>query len=54
MISDSQKALYLAFILLTGWLIYLLAPVLMPFVCSAFLAYLAYPIVDRLETKKIY
>lgn len=53
MINGSQKAFYLACILLIGWLIYLLSPVLTPFVCSAFLAYLADPIVDRLEEKQL-
>ncbi len=53
MINDSKKVFYLACALIAGWLIYLLGPILTPFVCSAFLAYLADPIVDRLETKKL-
>jgi predicted PurR-regulated permease PerM len=51
--TDSQKWLTLAFFLVTGGLIYLLAPVLMPFVFAAILAYLGDPIADRLEVIKI-
>lgn len=49
-LSDSQKWLVLAALLVTGWLAWLLAPVLTPFVLSALLAYLGDPLVDRLET----
>ena len=48
--TDSQKWLTLAFLLVTGGLIYLLAPVLMPFVVATMLAYLGDPLVDKLET----
>lgn len=48
--SDSQKWLMLAFVGAIGGLVYLLAPILMPFAISAFLAYLGDPVVDRLET----
>ncbi len=48
-LSDSQKWLVLAATAGTGWLLYLLAPVLTPFVASALLAYLGDPLVDRLE-----
>ena len=48
--TDSQKWLTLAFLLVTGGLIYLLAPVLMPFVIATMLAYLGDPLVDKLET----
>jgi predicted PurR-regulated permease PerM len=34
---------------LTGWLLYLLAPVLTPFIAAALLAYVSDPIADRLE-----
>ena len=51
--TDAQKWLVLAFLLLTGWLIYILAPVLMPFVFAAILAYLGDPIVDKLEVFSI-
>lgn len=47
--SDSQKWLVLAFVGATGWLLYLLAPILMPFAVAAILAYLGDPLVDRLE-----
>jgi predicted PurR-regulated permease PerM len=47
--SDSQKWLMLAFSAALGWLIYQLAPILMPFAVSAGLAYLGDPLVDRLE-----
>ncbi len=42
----------LAVLALSGWLVYLLAPVLTPFLISALLAYLGDPLVDRLETHK--
>ncbi|WP_347988772.1 AI-2E family transporter [Methylomonas sp. AM2-LC] len=48
--TDSQKWLVLAFTLALGWILYKLAPILMPFAFSAGLAYLGDPLVDRLET----
>lgn len=51
--SDSNKLFLLIAIILFGWLFYLLSPVLMPFFISALLAYLADPIVDKLEAKKL-
>jgi len=51
--TDSQKWLTLAFFLVTGGLIYLLSPVLMPFVFAAILAYLGDPLADKLEVLKI-
>lgn len=51
MVTDSQKWLGLALLLVTGWLLYLLAPVLTPFLISALLAYLGDPLVDRLEAR---
>jgi predicted PurR-regulated permease PerM len=53
MIIDSTKWFLLAGLLVTGWLIYLLAPVLTPFLFSALLAYLGDPLVDRLEKRKL-
>ncbi|MGE0482828.1 MAG: AI-2E family transporter [Gammaproteobacteria bacterium] len=47
--SDSQKWLALSLLVLCGWLLYVLAPVLTPFVVGALLAYLGDPLVDRLE-----
>jgi len=51
MLNDSQKWLLLAVMLTTGFLIYLLAPVLSPFLMAALLAYLGDPLVDRMEAK---
>jgi len=51
--TDSQKWLALTFFLVVGGLIYLLAPILMPFVCAAIFAYLGDPLADRLEVVKI-
>ena len=52
-LSDSQKWFMLAVLVFGGWLLYLLAPVLTPFLISALLAYLGDPLVDRLEKHKI-
>jgi predicted PurR-regulated permease PerM len=49
----SQKWFVLFLLAFGGWLIYLLSPVLMPFVFSAILAYLGDPLADRLETYKL-
>lgn len=49
-LTDSQKWLALAFLGTSGWLLYQLSPILMPFAVSAVLAYLGDPLVDRLET----
>ena len=38
---------------LTGWLLYLLAPVLTPFVAAALLAYMGDPLADRLQKLKM-
>ncbi len=48
-LTDSQKWLFLAGFILCGWLLYLLAPVLTPFLLGALFAYLGDPSVDRLE-----
>ena len=47
--TDAQKWLVLAGLLVGGWIIYLLSPVLSPFLVAALLAYLGDPITDRLE-----
>lgn len=49
MTNDSRNWLLLALLVVTGWLVYLLAPVITPFAISAVLAYLGDPLVDRLE-----
>ncbi len=47
--SDSRRWYYLALVLVGGWLISLLAPILSPLLVSALLAYLGDPLCDRLE-----
>ena len=50
-LTDSQKWLILAVLLVAGVLFYLLGPVLTPFILGALFAYLGDPIADRLEIK---
>jgi len=50
LLTDSQKWLVLAGVLLFGWLVFLLSPVLTPFLIAALLAYLGDPLVDWLES----
>jgi predicted PurR-regulated permease PerM len=51
--TDAQKWLVFGGIVFTGWMLYLLAPVLTPFLIAALLAYLGDPLVDRLERYKL-
>lgn len=51
--TDAQKWLWFAGTVLCGWLVYLLAPVLTPFLVAALLAYLGDPLVDRLQRLKL-
>lgn len=51
--TDSNKWLVLAMMATMGWLVYLLAPVLTPFVAAALLAYLGDPTTDWLESHGI-
>ena len=51
--TDAQKWLVLTCAFLGAWLLYLLAPVLTPFLVAALLAYLGDPLVDRLEQIKL-
>lgn len=51
--TDSQKWWILTLVVTVGWLLYLLAPILMPFAVAAILAYLGDPLVDRLETIRL-
>ena len=44
---------WLIAVALTGWLLYLLAPVLTPFVAAALLAYMGDPLADRLQKLKM-
>lgn len=48
MLTDSQKWLAIAILVLGGWLLYQLAPILWPFLFACLLAYLGDPLVDRL------
>lgn len=51
-LPDAAKWPWLAGLLVTGWLVYLLAPILMPFLLAALFAYLGDPLVDKLEARK--
>lgn len=53
MLTDSQKWLTFVILVGVGWLIYLLSPILTPFLVAALFAYLADPVVDRLEERNI-
>ena len=47
--TDTRLLFQLAFVALAAWLVYLLAPILTPFLVSGLLAYLGNPVVNRLE-----
>lgn len=49
--SDIQKLIVITLVLVFGWLVYRLAPVLTPFMVSAGLAYLGDPLADRLQKR---
>ena len=49
--TESQKWLTLTGIFAAGFLVYLLAPVLTPFLVAALLSYLGDPLADRLESR---
>ncbi len=51
--NDSQKWLIFGGAIFSGWLLYLLSPILMPFIVGALLAYLGDPLVDRLEKTRL-
>lgn len=51
--TDAQKWLLLAGFVLSGWILYLLAPVFTPFLVGALLAYLGDPFTDRLENLRL-
>lgn len=51
--TDSNRWYWLAIFITGGLLVYLLAPVLTPFMVAALLAYIGDPLVDRLETYKL-
>lgn len=52
-LNDSQKWLFLTALIVSGLLLYVLSPILTPFVAAALLAYLGDPLVDRLEARKL-
>lgn len=51
--TDSGKWMALAVFAVFGILLYLLAPILTPFMIAAVLAYISDPLVDRLEARKL-
>ena len=51
--NTSFRTNWLIAIALTGWLLWLLAPVLTPFVAAALLAYIGDPLADRLQRLKV-
>lgn len=51
--NPSLRTNWLIAIVIVGWLLYLLAPVLTPFVASALLAYVGDPLADRLQKLKL-
>ena len=51
--AADKRLNWLIAVALTGWLLYLLAPVLTPFVAAALLAYIGDPLADRLERLKL-
>lgn len=51
--TESQKWFFLAVLVFGGGLLYLLSPVLTPFLVAAIFAYIGDPLVDRLEALKL-
>ena len=51
--SVDRRTNWLIAVALTGWLLYLLAPVLTPFIAAALLAYIGDPLADRLQRFKL-
>lgn len=51
--TQVQRWQWLAIAGIAGWLVWLLSPILMPFVLAAVFAYLGDPLVDRLERLRI-
>lgn len=51
--GNAQLIGWLLLAALVGWLIWLLSPILTPFLFGAILAYICDPLVDRLEAKKL-
>ncbi len=53
MITDTQKWFAVGALALFAWVIYLISPILTPFLISALLAYLADPLTDRLQSWRL-
>lgn len=53
MALDNRSLWPLLWLTAAAWLLYLLSPILTPFVAAALLAYLGDPLVDRLEARKL-
>lgn len=51
--TDSTRWLWMVGLFLLGWLLYLLHPILSPFLIGILLAYLGDPLVDRLERQRL-
>jgi predicted PurR-regulated permease PerM len=51
--SNAQRWQWLLIVAATGWLIWLLSPILMPFMLAAVFAYLGDPLADRLERLRL-
>lgn len=51
--TDSRSWFILGLVAFSGFLVYLLTPVLTPFLIAALLAYIGDPLVDKLEAKKL-
>ncbi|MBU6478060.1 MAG: AI-2E family transporter [Xanthomonadaceae bacterium] len=51
--SNVQRWQWLVIVGVVGWLVWLLSPILMPFMLAAVFAYLGDPLVDRLERLRI-
>lgn len=51
--NSDRRTNWLVAIALTGWLFYLLAPILTPFVAAGLLAYIGDPLADRLQKIKL-
>lgn len=51
--TEARSWFWLGMLLISGWLIYLLAPVLTPFLIAALIAYLGSPLVERLQGARL-
>lgn len=51
--TESNKWIFLVVLVTAGLLLYLLAPILTPFLIGAVLAYISDPLVDKLEARKL-